>query len=446
MIDSIIFRNIFGTEEYRQVFEDKTLVQNWLAIEAALAKAEAKLGIIPVEAAEEIGRKASVELLKLEEICEGMAKTKHTIMPVVHALQKLCEGKAGEYVHWGATTQDITDTAVILQVKEVWNLVRRDLCEFQNQLLKLASKHKKTIMPARTHGQQALPTTLGYKFAVWAMEVYRHIQRMDECKQRVLTGLLSGAVGTLAAFGPRGREVQRETLSLLGLEAPVISWHTSRDSITEFVYILTLIAATSAKIAKEVYNLQRTEIQEIEEPFQMGKIGSSTMPHKRNPSLCERIMCLEKIIRGYSGVMGEAMTYPDHDRAMRIAEWIPVGEASILIGAILAHTKALLKGLRVNVERMRANLDLLGGLLLTEPVMFALAKIVGRQTAHSIVYEISMTAIAKKIRLIDALMKDKRVSQNLTREKLEQILKPESYTGLAEELVEDVIRQIGELR
>lgn len=438
-IDSEIFKNNFSTEEYRKIFNEKSIIQSWLDVEAALAAAEAEMGIISREAAEEINRIAVADNYDSERIREDMAKLKHTIMPIVKAMKSKCSGEAGEYVHWGATTQDITDTGVILQVKQVYELLERDINELLAALIEKAEKYKSTVMCGRTHGQQALPITFGYKASIWIMELCRHKQRLLQAKPRILTGLLSGAVGTLAAFGPKGREVQRRALEILGLNAPVITWHTSRDNVTEFVYILTLISATCAKIAKETYNLSRTEISELEEPFTEGKVGSSTMPHKRNPSSCERILGLEKFIRGCAGVMGEGMTYPDHERAMRIAEWPSLSEACMMTGAVLFATQNLVKGMTVREERMKKNLNVLNGLLLTERVMFVVADKIGRQSAHDIVYKISMKSFEQDIPFIDALMADEYIAAHITRAELEEALDPQTYTGLAEELVEDVL-------
>jgi adenylosuccinate lyase len=279
--------------------------------------------------------------------------------------------------------------------------------------------------------------TFGFKVAVWLAEVRRHLQRWEQSKKRILVGNLSGAVGTHAAMGKRGPEVQKLLLEDLGLGEPEITWHPARDRIAEFVSLLGAVSATCAKMAKEVINLQKTEIGELAEPFAMGKIGSSTMPQKRNPHLCEAVVGLSKIIRYYAALSLEGMV-EEHERDMGawLPEWEIVPRACILTSGVLKHSKGIFRDLVVNEGRMRANLDFLKGLLLSEPVMFALAEKVGHQAAHKIVYEICMRAHDSGQHFKEALMADSRVSSQLSGEKINQLLDPEKYTGYSKEFVD----------
>ena len=278
-IDSRLFRDQFSTPEMRAIWDDEVTVQKWLDVEAALALAEADLGLIPEQAAQRIAAAAQVDNLDLEALKREMDVTSHPIVPLVRALSACCEGDTGQYVHWGATTQDIIDTGFVLQMRDAWFLITRRLQALQAQCEALAREHRDTPMAGRTHGQQALPITFGYKCAVWVAELRRHLERMAQCAPRLLVGQFSGAAGTLAALGAHGLRVQEGLVARLELGQPEITWHTARDAFAEAICLLGLAAGTAGKIAHEVYTLQRTELAEVEEPHPAGKVGSSTMPH-----------------------------------------------------------------------------------------------------------------------------------------------------------------------
>jgi len=443
MIDSALFKDLFGTEEMREIFSDENLLQKWLDVEAALARVEARLGIIPEEAAEEISRKALVKYLDIGKIKEQIDITGHPIVPVIRALQAACTGDAGEYIHWGATTQDIMDTGVVLQLKEAYNLILRDLGEIEEILINLAERYKSTPMVGRTHGQHALPITFGYKVAVWIGEVHRHIQRLEECKKRLLVGQFAGATGTLASLGEIGLEVQELLMEELGLGVPDIAWHASRDRFAEFISILSMISSTLAKIANEIAILQKTEIDELEEPFRPGKVGSSTMPHKRNPMICEGIVALSKIIRSDLLLAHEGMIQ-EQERDMRPwqAEWEYVPEVCVLAGAILHQSKYVLGNLVVKPKNMRRNLNFTNGLIMSEAVMLELAKKIGRQAAHELIYELAMRAFEQNISFKECLLNSPDVMEHLSEEKINSLLNPESYIGLSIEFVDRVIKLV----
>lgn len=442
VIDSALLRDMYGTEEMRRIFSDESMVQRWLDVEAALAQAEGELGVVPGWAAEEIARKARVELLDLASMKAEIDRTGHTIVPLIRALQVVCDGEAGQYIHWGATTQDIVDSGTVLQLRDAHRAIVRDLRAIEELLIGLAERHRDTIMAARTHGQQALPTTFGLKVAGWMREVRRDLVRLRELRPRLLVGQLGGAVGTMASFGPQALDIQRRTLARLGLGVPELTWHSSRDRIAELACVVALVAGTLARIANEVYELQKTECGELEEPFTPGKVGSSTMPHKRNPQLCEGVTMAARIAQHNAGLVLAGMAQ-EHERDSRLwkIEWHAVPESCVMLGAALYKCRVMLAGLQVNAERMRSNLDLLRGLLLSEAVMLALAHYVGRQEAHEIVYEVAMPAFERGQHLAEALAADPRVSAHLDRAAIAELLRPERYLGLAPQLVDALVAQ-----
>ena len=438
--ESLLYGASFSTPEFLEIFNDNMRVQAWYDVEVALAKAQSKLGIIPTEAYEEIARKAYVENVDVQKIGKGISETAHPIVPAIRALEEICEGGAGEFIHYGATTQDIMDTGLILQIKKAWPLLKRDLEAARDALKVLAKKYRSTPMVGRTHGQQALPLTFGYKCAVWVDELNRHLERQSEAEPRILSGNITGAVGTMAAFGGRGQETQREALQYLGLTVPNICWHSSRDRICELANFLTQVAASLGKIAREVYALQQVEFGEVAEPHHYGKVGSSTMPHKRNPATVELAIGLSRLIRAQQVAITDA-AFQEHERysALLRIELAAVPEMMIYSGALLSKMRTVLENLEVFPIRMRQNLDLLGGLLLSEKIMLALGEKIGKQTAHEVVYEIAMSSFEKEIPFKKALMSDQRVANHLKEEEIVELLNPEAYIGESEEIVDNVL-------
>ncbi|MGZ7444773.1 adenylosuccinate lyase [Paenibacillus sp. TH7-28] len=440
VIDMIMLQNNFGTAEMRQVWSDENRLQKHLDVEAALALAEAELALIPAESAAVIADKAKVELMNIEEIAQEVLKVKHSLMPTLKALQNLCGPEHGEWIHYGATTQDIVDTGMMLQLKEAHRIIVRDLRAVARELALLARKHRETPMAGRSHGMQGLPTTFGFKIAVLLDETIRHLDRLREAEARVFNGVMGGGVGTYASFGPHGPEVERLTMERLGLQAPNISWHSSRDRSAEYAGLLGMISGTLGKMGNEFYNLMRTEIDEVEEPFTSGKIGSSTMPHKRNPAALEGIASLTKPIRYNAALVQESMIVEHERDAMSWrGEWIALPESCIYLAAQLASTKAVLAGLVVKPDHMLRNLNKLGGLLLSERVMFALAKPMGKQTAHEVVYELCMKSVEEDIPFRDILMADTRIRQAVAVEELERLMDPSTYLGSAPQTVDRVL-------
>lgn len=433
--DSLFFGDQFGTDEVRAIFDDRGLLQAWLDAEAALARAEASAGLVPASTAAAITRAAQAERLDWQSIRAGIAETFHPIVPLVRALALAAdtvEPGAGGYVHWGATTQDIMDTGAVLQVRAALGALEPDLAGIEAALARLAAAHAETLMAGRTHGQHALPITFGFKVAVWLAEWHRHRTRLAQARSRVLVGQLAGAAGTLAGFGPHALEIQARFCAELELGVPPVAWHTARDGFAEVAFLLGLFTATLGKIAREVIALQKTEVAEVEEPWHEGKVGSSTMPHKRNPMLCELLDALARLVRqdvatALDGMIGE------HERDMGAwqAEWEWLPRAFLLTGAALHHGRRVLEGLIVYPERMRTNVELTGGLIVSEAVMLHLAQFIGRQAAHDVVYRVAMAAHVGDGRFLDLLAHDPAVADHLPPDELAALLRPETYTGQA---------------
>ncbi|MEZ2716185.1 adenylosuccinate lyase [Niallia circulans] len=437
-----MLQNNFSTEEMRSVWDDENRLQKILDVEAALALAESELGIIPKEAGRAIKDAAKIENFDIEEIAKESAKLKHSLMATVNLLQKL-SGDYGEYVHYGVTTQDVTDTAMILQLKEADEIIRRDTKKVAELLIGLASKYKKTPMPARTHGMQGLPTTFGFKLAVVLSEFERHLDRLKSVQSRIFTGVLAGGVGTYAALGSIGPKIEERALEILELNAPTICWHSSRDRISEYGSALGLISGSLGKLGNEFYNLMRTEIDEVEEPFSAGNVGSTTMPHKRNPAIFEGIASLTKPILHSVALLHESLVMEHERDAMSWrSEWIALPEICLYLSSQLKSMITVLEGLVVKPENMLKNLERLGGLILSERVMFALSEKIGKQTAHHLIYEIAMESAEQKIPFKKLLGQNEKVAAVLTEDQINQLLDPSQYIGLASEKVDEVIASI----
>lgn len=426
-------------KKMQQIFDEKTFMQRWLDVEASLAKAEASLGIIPQEASTEIVSKAKLELLDMRKYDEAFQKTNHPIVALIQTFQSICQGGAGEYIHWGATSQDIVDTANALRLKEAHSVIYQSLRQIEDALLNMAEQYADTVMAGRTHCVHAVPITFGYKVAIWAREIRRHIQRLKECRSRLLVGNITGAVGTMASFGEKGPQVQALTLEGLGLGVPDICWHASRDRSAEFANLLAIIAGTLARIANNVKLLMITEISEVSE-WQVGFVGSSTMPQKRNPAVAEAILALTKKVRCIAPLVTESMLV-EYERDMNFwrAEIDPLAESCMVMGEILDNSQFLAKNLTVYPDRMTENLCVLKGLIMAERVMLELGCRLGKQSAHEIIYEDAMEATEKGVDFKQVLVKDTRVGQHLTEADIDHILKPEGYVGLAPQMARDMV-------
>ncbi len=436
----------YFTPEMKQVFTEENKLQRWLDVEAALARAHAALGDIPNEAAEEISRKASLEYVKLGRVKELEKEIHHDVMAMVQALSEVCEGDAGKYVHLGATSYDIVDTAWALILRDALNIVSQKLGTLKDVLLDLASTHKNTICIGRTHGQHAVPFTYGMKFAIWASEINRHLKRIEECKGRVLVGKMSGAVGTMASFGSKGFEIQRLVMQDLKIgEAEITNQIVQRDSHAELIFLNSLIAATLTKIAKEIRNLQRTEISEVYEPFTRKQVGSSTMAHKRNPHRSERVCGISRVIISHTipALDNAALIEHERDLTNSSSERIIFPESFILLDYILTEIISILKGLEFNYENIQRNLELEGGLYMSENVMIKLVeKGLGRQEAHEILRQLAIECRSEKKSLMEAILNHQKLKTLVTEDELREWLDPKQYIGTAVEQVEKLVEKL----
>ncbi len=438
-LDSILFRDAFGTPAMREVFSDFSLISRYAEVEIALAKAEARCGVIPVEAAEEIAKRTDVAAFDFDLLRSETDIVGYPILPLVHQMAKQC-GDAGRYVHWGATTQDIMDTAVVLQVRAGLEIIESDIAALRGILAGLAKRYRDTPMAGRTHLQQALPVTFGYKCAIWLAMFDRHAERLAQLKPRVLVGQFAGAAGTLASLGGKGFEVQQALCEELALGVPVSTWHVARDGLAEAMNFLALVTGSLGKVALDIMMMASTEFGEVYEPFVKGRGASSTMPQKRNPISSELMLAAAKGVRQHAGLMLDAMVQ-DFERATGPwhAEWMAIPESFVLTAGSLHQAKFALGGLIVDEKKMAENLDISRGLIVAEAVMMGLAPDLGRQEAHDVVYDACRVANDRGMTLADALSADSRVSARIDRATIERLTSPKNYLGLAPEMVDRVL-------
>jgi 3-carboxy-cis,cis-muconate cycloisomerase len=440
VFDSALFRDMFGTAEMREIFSDEALVGRYLEAEAALARAQARLGVVPKDAAQAIDAASRSLTIDYDRLRRETEIVGYPILPLVHQLSAAA-GEAGRFVHWGATTQDIMDTGNVLQIRSALAIVERDLKEIGNILVGMARKYRDTPMAGRTHLQQALPVTFGYKAAVWLSSIDRHIERIEQARPRVLVGEFAGAAGTLASIGESGLEMQRLFCEELGLNQPSMTWHVARDGIAEAVTVLGLITGTLGKIATDVMMMSSTEFGEVSEPFVPGRGASSTMPQKRNPISSELMLAAAKAVRQHVATMLDGMIH-DFERATGPwhLEWISLPESFLLTASSLANARFMLAGLVVHEARMRENLDLTHGLIVAEAVMMAMAPKLGRQHAHDVVYEACRTAIEGGGDLADILAGMPEIIEALgSADAIRKHCDPANYLGLSGKMVDRVL-------
>jgi 3-carboxy-cis,cis-muconate cycloisomerase len=440
VLDSILFRDSFGTPEMRAIFDDHQLIRNYVTVEIALAKAQARCGVIPAQAAQEIAEKCNADALDFDLLRHETEIVGYPILPLVHQISKQA-GESGGYVHWGATTQDIMDTAVVMQIRDAFDVIDQDITTLRQILADLARRYRNTPMAGRTHLQQALPITFGYKAAIWLDMFDRHAERLAQARPRILVGQFAGAAGTLASLGDKGLAVQQAMMEELSLGVPVSTWHVARDGFAEAVNLLGLITGSLGKIAYDVMLLAANEFGELYEPFVKGRGASSTMPQKRNPISSELMLACAKGVRQQAGLMLDAMVQ-DLERATGPwhAEWIAIPESFILTGGALYQAKFMLKGLIVDEQAMAKNLDMTKGLIVAEAVMMGLAPYIGRQDAHDIVYDACRIVNEEGGRLADVLNAMPPVATRLEPALIEQLTDPVNYLGMAPEMVDQVLK------
>ena len=415
----------------RALYKIENRWQAWLDVEVALARAQADLGIIPAEAVEPIARAARLEKMDRARIDEAFARTAHTIVPLVWELSRVVGEPHGGWVHWGATTQNITQTGDLLVLRQAHAIFLAQIRDALAAMAGLAERGAEMALPGRTHGQHAVPATFGFKVAVWIDELLRHVERFEQAAPRLFVSMLGGGAGTFASLGIQGPAVQAGIARHLGLADMGIPSRAIADHLAENICLLGLLAATCGKIGREIYTLMKTEYGEVEEPVPPGTVGSSTMPQKRNPKLCQDIVAAAAEVRSIVPLALESM-YTEHeaDRTTSLIMDDAEARACITTGDMLARLVAVVRGLKLNPERMRANLDLSGGLIMAEAVMLNLGSRLGRQHAHDIVYDAAQAAVVEGKSFSALLAADPRITAHLDREAIEALLDPTAYTGL----------------
>ena len=421
------------------VFGGANTIQKMMDVEAALAWAECEAGLVPEQYAGEIQEKCSVKLLDEAVYAEARRTTGHPLMGMLRAYKAICSKEAGEYLHYGATTQDISDTALILQLREAWDIVEDKTRRLREILSGKAREYRSLVMIGRTNDQQAMPITLGFKISTWIDELDRCLERMEQGRERIFVGQFAGAVGTMASLEQEGPRVQKLLLERLGLAAPKISWFATRDRLAEFTFDLAMICGAVGRMGNEVYNEQRSEVNELAEGYALGKVGSSTMPHKRNPFLPGRLAGRGRIA-GTLVMRAMQCLENTNERDCRTLciEPYHLKEICCLADGTLDIALELFGQMEVHEDQIRYNLESLQGLIYSEALMMRLAEIYGRMEAHELVYELAMAAIAQKRQLKELALADSRVTAHLTEEELENLMRPEHYTGLAEHFVDQV--------
>jgi 3-carboxy-cis,cis-muconate cycloisomerase len=440
IIDSSIFQGIFSTDAMRAVWSDENRTQKYLDIEAALARVQGRLGLIPQMAADEIISHCRIEKIDMAKLREQTERIGYPILGVVSQLNALCRDKLGEYAHWGATTQDITDTATVLQIREGLELVDIELKAIGEALAKLAKQHRLTPVIGRSNLQQAIPVTLGYKMAGILSAIQRHRERLGQLRPRVLVGEFGGACGTLASLEQGAMETQAGVCAELGLSQPVIAWHTIRDNIAEVGAFLGLVGGTLGKLSMDVKLMMQTEVGELYEPYHHGRGSSSTMPQKRNPIASCYIHASISVVRQHAAALMDAMV-ADHERSTGPweIEWIVLPEAFCLMAGALKQSRQVLEGLEVDPMAMRRNIDSTHGLVMSEAVMMGLGPYIGREYAHDLVYDICRLALAQRRPLLDLLTEHPEISKHLDRAALTRLCDPANYLGQSGVMVDRVL-------
>jgi adenylosuccinate lyase len=443
--DSAIYGSAWSTPELRALFSERHKIRGWLEILSTLADVQAEYGLIPAEAAREIEacRQIEVDEALLREAGEGFAKTNHSLLGLINALKARLGPQGGEWLCYGATVQDITDTQTMRTLIKVRERFVEEISAIESTMIVLAERHRDTPMCGRTHGQPGLPITFGFKAAGWLDELDRHRRRLIEIGLRLAVGQLAGGVGSLSSLGPNALALQQAFLQRLGLQPPAISWTGSRDRLAEWLNLLALITATGDRIGQEIVQLQRPEIGELSEGFMPGAVGSITMPQKRNPEISEHLGTLSRVVRHHAAHMAENLVH-SHERDGRSwkGEWAIVPDATLAAGKSLALLKTLMADLQVHEQRMRANLDASRGFVYSERAMLVLAQKIGKQSAHQTLYEIAMHAHEEGLHLKEALHQDARITGLLTADEVEAVFDLSSCTGHCAEMVEQVIRSI----
>jgi len=429
--------------EIAELFTEEKKLNNWMLIEAVLAKVHAKLGNIPEEAAKEID--SARKKVKIERVKEIDREIHHDLMAMVKGLAEQCKGDAGNYIHLGATSYDIEDTAIALQLRDALVFIENSLKELLKELLRLTEEKKGLVCIGRTHGQHAIPTTYGMRFGVWAYEIDRHLDRISEISKRISYGKMSGAVGTMASFGEKGIEIQKEVMKELNLNPVLIANQVvQRDRQAEVILLTALIGQTLAKIARENRILQRNEIAEMFEPFKKKQVGSSTMPHKRNPHKSERICSLARILKSNTiPALDNVVLEDERDLTNSASERVIFAENFIFLDFMIKELTNNLQGLEFDEEKIKENLNLTKGASLAEKVMIELVnRGIGRQEGHEILRQAAIKARNDNLYMKDILMENKMIEEKFSKEELNEIFDPNKYIGKSIEQVDILIKTL----
>jgi 3-carboxy-cis,cis-muconate cycloisomerase len=438
-LDCLVMRNVFGSDRMRQVFDSRNMIQSWFETWACLAEAQADVGMIPAEAAAEIRAATRRDDYDAEEIGRKIATGRHFLMPSINALTA-ASGESGRYVHWGATTQDITDTGMMLQIRQAMAIVEPAAEEITAIVARLAARYRDQPMAGRTHWQHAVPMTFGFKLAQWVDELERHRERLARARADVLVAELGGAGGTLASLGDKADPVLDAFCRRIGLAKPGVAWHGSRDRLAALVNELGMLAAMLEKICLEVGRLSSAEIGELHEPRNKGQVGSSTMPQKHNPILCERSAAGCRLVRGMVPVMQSLMIgVHERDMASVAAEWLLIPQCFIVLDGSLQYTHTILSGLQVFPARMDANLGITRGGIAAEAVMFGLAQQLGRTEAHDLMVEVAREAMEQRRDLGEVLSEHPTAREVLSAEEIARLVDPTNHLGLSQRIVDRVL-------
>jgi len=443
--DSAIFQDAWTTPELRALFDDIALIIGWIEVMVVLAETQAEFGLIPAEAVKALAkscRHMQIDETFLKDVRQGFEQTNHSLFGLIHALQSRCPDNSGEWLCYGATVQDITDTHMARILLKVSELYHAEMSQIMLTLAGLARRHRDTAMCGRTHGQHGLAITFGFKAAGWLDEIQRHHHRLREIKNRLGVGQLAGGVGSLSAFGAKAISLQREFCARLLLAAPAISWTSSRDRLAEWCNYLVLISATADRIGHEIYNLQRPEIGELGEGFVAGTVGSITMPQKRNPEISEHLGTLARLVRHQAAFMAENLVH-DHERDGRSwkGEWEILPTVCLAAGKLLRLLNTLLANLSVNESQMKKNLLATQGFMHAERIMLTIAPMLGRQTAHTLVYTAAMAATESGIPLKEAILKDPQIMTVISPGEIENLLSSKHDTGCCGQMIDQVLAE-----
>jgi 3-carboxy-cis,cis-muconate cycloisomerase len=438
--DGAVLGVLYGTDAMRAAVGERALLQRMLDVEAALARAEARLGIVPQAAADAITAAARFDILDLPSLAASTRNTGYPVVGLVKQLSAAAGAEAGRWTHWGATTQDVVDSATVLVLRDALDLLGAGLDRLCAALLARAAEHRDTVMAGRTHLQHALPVTFGYKCAVWASPLLTMRERLSQLRPRALRVQFGGAVGTLASLGGRGPEVLRELAKELGLAEPDLPWHVAHDALAEAVCWCGLLCGSLSKFATDIILLMQTEVAEVAEPHAPGRGGSSTMPQKRNPIACEYVLAQARGVHALVPQMLAALAH-DHERGTGPwqAEPLALPQALLLTHGALEQAVTVAEGMTVDAARMRRNLDSTGGLIVAEAVMMGLAPVLGRNDAHDAVHHACDVALAEGIPLAEALARDEAVTSRLSGEEIGRLTDPSNYLGCAGVFIDRVL-------